>query len=343
MKDGGDSHPAFTGLVDVHAHEYPEAFLAACRQPDSGLDYRVEGHRVVVRQDGAIALGVPRPAPNLEDRLAAMDAAGIQTQVLSVSAPNVYRFSPRVRVPLARELNDNLIDYARRSNGRLRVFASLPLPDVCAALDEADRVLADPLVVGLMLCTTVDRRPLDDELFQPLWRALSERGTVVFVHPTTGCSTEGTREYALSLTLDYMAETTKAVARLLFSGTLERSPGIRWIFSHAGGTIPYVIHRFGEYTGQFRECREHITEDPLVTLRRLTFDTVSTHAPALRCALETFGADRFVFGTDYPHVPRGMQAFVDTLSAVGLSEADLSKVARENAMNLLGLSLSFNP
>lgn len=336
------------GLVDVHSHHYPDAYLDACRRADSGFDwYLRDDGRLVVLQDGAVALAVPQPLPDRAHRLGMMDEAGIDVQVLSVSAPNVFRLPEPVRVPLTAALNDELADEAAGSHGRLRCFASLPLPDVDAARAEARRALALDGVVGLVVCTTIDRRTLDDPLFTPLWADLDEAGAVVFVHPTTGCCTEGVREFAMSLALDFLAETTNAIGRLVYSGTFERFPGIKWIFSHLGGTTPFLMHRFDNYFGQFPECRANIDRPPSEILRSVHFDTVTTNIPALRCALDTFAPDQLLFGTDYPHVPGGLQVFVDTLDRAagdaGLDGGARSLVESGNATRLLGLDRSARP
>jgi predicted TIM-barrel fold metal-dependent hydrolase len=326
------------GFIDVHSHHYPDSYLDACRRDDSGFEHYVrDDGRLVVLQDGAVALAVPQPLPDLDHRLHLMDEAGVDLQVMSVSAPNVYRLPRHVRVPLTRDINDQVDHLASRAGGRLRMFASLPLPDVDVALEELDRAVALPSAVGVILTTTIDRHTLDDARFSPLWAELSRRQTVVFVHPTTGCCTEGVREFALSLALDFLAETTNAIARLVYSGTFERYPGIRWIFTHLGGTTPFLVHRFDNYARQFPENREHISRPPSDILRTLTFDTVTTHPAALRCAFETFGVESFVFGTDYPHVPGALQVFVDTLDAAGLGPEERELVGRTTAARLLGL------
>lgn len=101
-----------------------------------------------------------------------MDEAGVAVQVLSISAPNVFRLPAGVRAPLTRDLNDELAAMADGAGGRLRVFANLPLPDVDQSLAELDRVLGRDGMVGVMVCTTIDRRTLDDGLFGPLWEEL---------------------------------------------------------------------------------------------------------------------------------------------------------------------------
>src|SRR5260221_10557299 len=148
-----------------------------------------------------------------------MDSVGVRVQVLSISPPNLYALPGSLRVAVTRDCNDELDATAAAGNGRLRVFASVPLPDVDDALAEADRALGLPHTVGLMLCTTVARRTLDDPIFVPFWEHLSRRGAVVFVHPTTACCTEGLRDYALSLALDFLAAATNPTGRMASSGS----------------------------------------------------------------------------------------------------------------------------
>ena len=325
------------GHIDCHAHHYPEAYLEACRRADSGLEhYWRDDGRLVVLQDGAVALAAPQPLPTMEERLETMTRAGVDAQLLSISAPNVYRFPRELRRSLARELNDELIELARASGGRLPALASLPLPHVEDALEELERVLAEPGCCGVFLCTTIDRRTLDDPAFEPLLEELSRRRVPVLVHPTTPCCTDGVREYALALALDFLAETTNCIARLTYSGTFDRYPDIGWVFSHLGGTTPFLIHRFDNYFRQFPECRERIDRPPSEILRAIRFDTVTTHAPALRCALETFEPDQFVFGTDYPHVPGGLERFTAVLEEC-VSGDDLDAIRWRTAARLFGL------
>lgn len=328
-----------SGLIDVHSHHYPDSYLDACRRPDSGFThYTRNDGRLIVLQDGAVGLAVPQPLPPLEHRIEMMDAAGVDIQVLSVSAPNVFRFAESLRIPLTRDLNDEFSELAVTAGGRLRVFASIPLPSIDASLEELDRALSLPDVVGVVVCSNIDGVNLDDERFTPVWEELSRRETTVFCHPTVACCTDGIREYAMSLAMGFMADTMYAVGRLAYSGTIDRFPGIRWIFTHLGGTIPFVLPRYDNYYRQFPECSENIDRPPSEIMRDVYYDTVTMHVPALRCALDTLGADRLVFGSDYPHVPGGIDRFVTVLNSVGLSEHELRRIGRTTAAALIGLT-----
>ena len=159
----------------------------------------------------------------------------------------------------------------------------------------------------------------------------------MFCHPTVACCTDGLREYAMSLAMGFMADTMYAVGRLAYAGTIDRFPGIRWIFTHLGGTIPFVLPRYDNYYTQFPECSEKIDRPPSEIMRDVYYDTVTMHAPALRCAIDTVGVDQLVFGSDYPHVPGGIDRFVTVLNSVGLSEHELDRIGRRTAAGLMGL------
>ena len=332
---------AMSGLIDVHSHDYPDSYLDACKRDDSGFThyYRDDG-RLIVLQDGGVALAAPQPLPPPEHRIQMMDDAGVGVQILSVSAPNVFRFPEAIRIPLTREVNDEFADRVKGSDGRLRMFASLPLPHVDAALAELDRVVDLPGMLGIVLCSNIDGITLDDERLAPLYEELSRRGTTVFVHGNVPCSTEGLREYALALAMGFTADPLYAVGRLVYSGTIDRYPGMNWLFTHLGGTVPFVLPRYDNYYKQFPECREKISRPPSEIIRELYFDTCTMHAPALRCAVDTLGADRLVFGSDYPHVPGGIDRFVTILNSIGLSEDELSMIGTGTASRLLGLEVA---
>jgi aminocarboxymuconate-semialdehyde decarboxylase len=325
-------------LIDVHSHHYPDAYLEACKREDSGFThyYRDDG-RLIVLQDGGVALAAPQPLPPPEHRIQMMDDAGVGVQILSVSAPNVFRFPAELRIPLTRDVNDEFADAVKGSEGRLRMFASLPLPDVDQALAELERVADLPGVLGIVLCSNLDGMMLDDERLAPVYEELSRRGTTVFVHGNVPCSTEGLREYAMALAMGFMADPLVSIGRLVYSGTIDRYPGIDWLFTHLGGTVPFVLPRYDNYFKQFPENREKISRPPSEIIRELYFDTCTMHPPALRCAVDTLGADRLVFGSDYPHVPGGIDRFVTILNSIGLTEEELEMIGSVTAARLLGL------
>ena len=192
-------------------------------------------------------------------------------------------------------------------------------------------------MVGVVVCSNIDRINLDDERFDPVWDELSRRGTTVFCHPTVACCTDGLREYAMSLAMGFMADTMYAVGRLAYAGTIDRFPGIRWIFTHLGRDDPVRPAPLRQLLQAVPRVSEKIDRPPSEIMRDVYFDTVTMHAPALRCAIDTVGVDQLVFGSDYPHVPGGIDRFVTVLNSVGLSEDELDRIGRRTAAGLMGL------
>ncbi|MFQ5879074.1 MAG: amidohydrolase family protein [Dehalococcoidia bacterium] len=186
-----------------------------------------------------------------------------------------------------------------------------------------------------MILTDIAGIPLDDARFEAFWARANEIGLLVHIHPTVPAVPGHASAFALTLAVAFMGETALAIARLTFAGIFERYPRIRWVFSHLGGTIPFIFHRLDTYYQQFPECREHITQPPSWYVRRVFYDTVSTHRPALRCTQETVGIGQMVFGSDYPHVPGGPRPFLAALDALDMSESQRADLLGGRALRLL--------
>ncbi len=323
-------------IIDFHVHHYPRKYLESLQVPDCGVHtYRRQDGRLVAEWRGGVALAVPDPVPDAAQRLRIMDELGIDTQVVSIPAPSVYFLSGQQALDLAQEVNDSLAEFPSRYPGRFEALAVLPMTDVDLALKELDRALNDLKMRGVMVLTNIAGEALDDPRFEGFWQRADELGLLVYVHPGPPAAVGLDADYALTLAVSFMGDTTLAVSRLVYSGVLQRYPRIRWVFSHLGGTLPFVIHRLDSYYRQFPENREKISEPPSEFLGRLYYDTVSTHGPALRCAQESFGISRLVFGSDYPHIPSGPRPFLDALDALDASEAERAEILGGRARRLL--------
>ena len=212
--------------IDVHHHVLPEFFRAA--QTAGG--YPSTAYR-------------PFPDWSLDISLALMDRLGIQTSMMSFSAPGIYFGDLAATRDLARQCNEYLADCAVKHPGRFGGFASLPLPDVDAALREVEYALDVLELDGIVHLTTTDNRQAGHPDFHEVYRELDRRGAVVFIHPTYPAKSDE-RDYAVPRPIvDYPCETTRAAANLLFNGVLAKMPAIRFILSHAGGTLPFLAHR----------------------------------------------------------------------------------------------------
>lgn len=323
-------------IIDFHVHHYPSRYLDELQVPGCGVTtYRREDGRLVAVWRRGVALTVPEMVPDARERLRVMDELNIDTQVLSMPAPNVYFLTGQKALDLAQEVNDTFADLTVKHTGRFLALAVLPMTDPDLALKELDRVLDDLDMRGVMLLTNVAGVALDDPKFEAFWQRANERRLLVYIHPGVPGEVGLASDYALALGVMFLADTMLALARLIYSGLLERYPNVRWVFSHLGGTTAMLVDRIEGYYKLFPECNENISQQPSAFLRRLYFDTVTRHRPALRCAQETFGVDRLVFGSDYPHIPAGPKPFLEVLDALDATEAEMAQVLGLRARRLL--------
>lgn len=303
-------------VVDMHVHYYTETYLRAIQEAPTTRTYRRDDGRIVTLWRGGVALTVPQPHPGVAERIEMMDQLGIGVQVLSVPSPSAYFLPPPEAEQLAQRVNEELAEIARKHHDRFRALGMLAMQDTDSALGGIDQVLDELRMDGVMLLTNIDGLSLDDSRFEPFWEATNDREMLVYVHPTVPDAAH-LSDYALAIGVGFFADTNLALARLAYSGIFERFPRIRWVFSHLGGTLPFMLPRLDSYYRQFPDCRERAPNPPSEYIKRLVFDTASVHRPALRCAAETLGLDRLVFGTDYPHVPGDAGPYLEAVEATG--------------------------
>jgi 6-methylsalicylate decarboxylase len=289
------------GRVDVHAHYLPADYRQALL--DAGHD----------QPDGFPVL----PEWGAEAHLAMMDRVGIETSLLSVSTPGVtFGADP---VEWARRVNQSGAATVREHPGRFGLLASLPVPDADAARDELahalDRLDAD----GVVLLTHTDGVYLGDPRLEPVMAELHRRRAVVFVHPTSPAGFECTALGYPRPMLEFLLDTTRAIANLVLTGTLDRYDGIRLIVPHAGAALPVLADRLAGFASLFAVGgQEAGAVDVVATLPRLHYEIGAgfpfpRHVDAL---LNLVDAGRLLFGTDFPFggLP-GIEANAEALAA----------------------------
>ena len=297
------------------------------------------------------ALAMPRLgalADDLRDlgerRLADMDAAGIDVQVLSVAPPAAQVLEPGPAVRLARAANDQLAGAVGQHPDRFAGFATLPTPDPDAAAAELERTVTEHGFKGAMINGHTDGRFLDDEKFWPVFERAEALGVPVYLHPTYPTAQAMAAYYQgfddqVSATLatsgwGWHAETGLHVLRIILGGVFDRFPGLQMIIGHMGENLPFSLARADERltpvaTGLKRRVGDYFRDHFYVTT-----SGYFTDAPLL-CTLMVLGADRILFSVDYPFSSNGRgRAFLD---ATPISEADREKIAHGNAERLLGL------
>ncbi|WP_163732911.1 amidohydrolase family protein [Mycobacterium gallinarum] len=273
--------------IDVHAHYWTDQYLdrvAALGKTDTATQ------RGIGAGDGA----------ELDARLRLMDRAGIDVQVLSAAPQLPYGLDTERAVAAARYVNDEYAAVVTAHPDRFRAFAALPMPDVDAAIAEIGRATDELGMVGVTMNTSVLDRAITDPDFEPIFAELDARGAVLYLHPAgNGACSPLVTEHHITWMAGAPFEDTIAALQLITSGHLQRYPGVKIICSHLGGALPMLTRRADDHLAW--EAPD-TPEPPSQAVHRLWFDTVShCHEPALRCAIDTFGADRIMLGTDFPY------------------------------------------
>ncbi|GAA3365193.1 amidohydrolase family protein [Streptomyces antimycoticus] len=274
----------FPARIDVHQHIVPPLWAETLAA--HGLD------------SGGWAI----PAWSPTSALAMMDQQGIATGVLSVTSPGIHLGSDAQARDLARAVNEYGAEVVRDHPGRFGHFASVPLPDVDAALTETAHALDTLGADGVVLMSNTHGRYLGDPDFEPLWAEIDRRGATVFVHPAQPPMPllPGTP----APLADYVFDTTRTALNLVLNGVMSRYPNMRVILSHGGGFLPYAAYRFSGLTSTVVD-RERNAEDILRDLKRFYFDTALSASPSALPALLAFAEPGHVlYGSDWPFAPQ---------------------------------------
>ena len=239
--------------------------------------------------------------------LSFLDDAGIDVAVTSISTPGVHTGDSAAARVLARRCNEFSAEMIRDRPDRFGGFACLPLPDVDGALGELAYALDDLELDGIVLFSNDRGTYLGDPRFTPLFDELQRRRAVVFVHPIPSHDPSAHSLGLPDSLIDFPADTTRAIARLHYSNTFARTPDVKYVFSHAGGTVPYLAGRFGIVDEMKVVPGAEERGSAAETFRRLYWDTaLSWGKPVLRMLREVAGIDHVVFGSDYPYLRRDL-------------------------------------
>src|SRR5690348_10349590 len=310
--------------IDVHAHYWTEDYLDLL----TGLG----------KADAGAARGIGGGGgAELEARLRLMDRARVQIQVLSACPQVPYFEDGQKAARAARFVNDQYADLVQRQPDRFRAFAALPMPDVEESVGEMGRALDELGMAGIAMNTTVLGHSLVEPHFEPVFAELNRWAAVLYLHPAgnSACSPL-IGNYHLTWMIGAPVEDTISVMHLITHGIPARYPNIEIINSHLGGARPMLLQRADD---QYRWEAPDTPELPSATARRMWYDTVGHgHVPALRCAIDSFGADRLLLGTDFPY--ENGDTFVRAVDYINDPQIDTSAaraILDQNATALLGI------
>ncbi len=286
-----------SGFIDTHHHYLPSQYLAT-----------------LAREGTSDSGGRAFPSWSPQEAVDFIDERNIESAVLSLSAPGVWRGEATEARALARLVNEAAADLARDQPGRFGFFATLPLPSIDDALEELRFAFDELGADGVVLLANVDGIYLGDRRLDPVMAELDRRGAVVFVHPnelpgpTSGLNIP-------PWAVDFLLDTTRAAVNMVAEGTLTRFPHMRVILSHAGGFLPYVAGRVGSAGYAFSERMSG--KEVIAQLQSFYFDTaLSSTRFSLPTLLEFAHPDRILFGSDWPFAQgRTVDHFVSQLDA----------------------------
>ena len=272
---------------DVHAHYWTEEYL----------DLLVD----LGKADAGAARGLGAGGgAELAARLRLMDRAGVQMQVLSACPQTPYGGDGKKAANAARFVNDQYTGLVQHHPDRFAAFAALPMPHLEESIGEMRRALDELGLAGVAMNTSVLGHALVEPDFEPVFAELNRRGAVLYLHPAgnSACSPL-IGDYHLTWMVGAPVEDTISVMQLITHGIPARYPNIKIINSHLGGALPMLLQRADD---QYGWEAPDTPERPSVAARRMWYDTVGHgHVPALRCAIDSFGADRLLLGTDFPY------------------------------------------
>jgi predicted TIM-barrel fold metal-dependent hydrolase len=297
-------------VIDTHHHILPDFFW---RETDNSHS----------------AVGGLAPPPWSSDTMISfMDDAGIDIAIMSISTPGVHLGDGRKAKSLARRCNELAAELVRGKPDRFASFACIPLPDIDSSLEELSYALDVLKLDGVVLFTNTNGVYLGDAALKPVFDEFERRKSVVYVHPNPSPDASAHTLGLPDNLLDFPTDTNRVVAQLHYTNRFARTPHVKYIFSHAGGSIPYLAARFaiidemgfvpgGEERGNAADM-----------FRRIFWDTaLAASDPVLRMLRDVAGLDQVLFGTDFPYLRRDLAINIKLRIAKSAELNDAEKAA----------------
>ncbi|HEY2137931.1 MAG TPA: amidohydrolase family protein [Xanthobacteraceae bacterium] len=301
-------------IIDVHHHVAPPAFIREL-----------------------IALGYNEPPQfnwTVQKSLDDMDKAGVATAITSITTPGVWFGNDSAARRLARSCNDFGATLMRDHPGRFGLFAALPLPDVDGSLKEIEYAFDTLHADGVGLMTSFGDKWLGDPAFDPVMAELNRRKAVVYTHPTVADCCRGILPLVQRSVIEFQTDTSRAIGSVVFSGTASRYADIRFIWSHGGGTMPFLYERYIRMPQLNPNVKVNIPHGVDYELKKFHYDVAQVaHPAALASLVRVAPVSQILFGTDYPY--RTSADHVKGVDEFFTSEADRRAITRENALALI--------
>ncbi|MGE0875348.1 MAG: amidohydrolase family protein [Burkholderiales bacterium] len=324
--------------IDFHAYLQTQSFLSHLRRRREYPRIEVVNGREFVVSGPGVARPVRAEQNDMDARLEAMGAAGIDSQVMRLQHVNgVDAFEPSEGLEIAQAANEELAVLFKKSSGRFIPFATVPMRDPEAAAEELERAVVRLGHRGVGLPAWCDGKPLDSPSFEGIFAAAERLGVVAMIlpnHPTTIDSAVRPYDW-LTGALGMQVDLAICALRLLCSGLMNKYPSVPVVLVNLGGVLPLAMNRLDHFWARMNTGERPLPTSPTESMRRFHLGTASANAPGIRMAVTQFGADRIVFGSDYPSFDFG--GAVNSVVTSGIDQQDVEAILHGNAHRLLRL------
>jgi aminocarboxymuconate-semialdehyde decarboxylase len=325
--------------IDMHNHLVaPEVIDFLAREGKHYATRIVErdGRRFFLIQEKALR-PIDGPISDAAARIADMEREGIALQAISCVPFLMYPdVANDLGLAIAQVNNDALAALARSDSRHFAPLASVPLQNPVAAARELERA-ANLGLSGVEIPPKVGERQLDEADFEVFWAAAEALEMAVCVHPFEAAPAGALARYFLGNLVGNLYDTGLAAALLIYGGVLERHPKLKVVLYHAGGALPALLGRLDMGYRLVAECKQAIPRAPSTYLAQFHFDIIAHSRAMLGHLVSSYGAGRFVVGSDYP-LPAGLAHPVEEVKALKLAADNEAKILSGNAGALLGLS-----
>jgi aminocarboxymuconate-semialdehyde decarboxylase len=325
-------------VIDLHNHFIAPEIIDFLVREGAHYATRIverDGRRFFLIQESALR-PIDGPISTLSARLADMEREGITTQAVSCVPFLMYPDVEAGRgLAIAQVNNDAMAALAATDAAHFVPLASVPLQDPASAARELERA-ANLGLRGVEIPAKVGDRQLDEAEFELFWEAAESLEMAVCIHPFEAAPSGALARYFLGNLVGNLYDTGLCAALLIYGGVLERHPRLKIVLYHAGGALPALVGRLDMGYRLVPECSKAIPRSPSSYVSQFYFDIIAHNREMLRHLVRSYGADRFVIGSDYP-LPAGLAHPVQEVKSLELNPADEEKILSANARTLLRL------
>lgn len=277
------------------------------------------------------------PQARLED----MDKYGIDVNILSLTTPSIEVVPEKEGVVWAKKVNDYYASLCQKYPGRFYAFASLPYQNIDESIKELERAYRDLGVKGIIIFSNINGKPIVSPEFYPIYAQAEEYDLPILIHPSPPLTADIMKNLKLPSPLfGFIFDTTMAIISLIFQGVLEKYPRLKFIHSHLGGVVPYMVGRiddsFNNYSGEYGLQLSKAPSD--YYQEQVYVDSISYHLPAMKCCYDWLGPDHIMLGTDYAHPVGHIEEAIGYIRDMGLSPEDTDKILGGNAARVFKLA-----